>query len=129
MAKPEQTDANTNLTPAQETLRHLWEEHVQYEFSTRNTEDTLATMVDDAYVNHIPVLTGEIRCPVIMTDNDLSIFGITTSCNEGTAISWSLVVTASGLSQSARRPLAESPSRDQTPLATTRTGRATARTR
>ena len=58
MAKPEQTDANTNLTPAQEALRQLWEEHVQYEFSTRNTEDTLATMVDDAYVNHIPVLTG-----------------------------------------------------------------------
>jgi carboxymethylenebutenolidase len=58
MAKPEQTDANTNLTPAQEALRRLWEEHVQYEFSTRNTEDTLATMVEDAYVNHIPVLTG-----------------------------------------------------------------------
>ena len=58
MAKPEQTDANTNLTPAQEALRQLWEEHVQYEFSTRNTEDTLATMVEDAYVNHIPVLTG-----------------------------------------------------------------------
>jgi len=56
MAKAEQTDAN--LSPAQETLRQLWEEHVQYEFSTRNTEDTLATMVDDAYVNHIPVLTG-----------------------------------------------------------------------
>ena len=58
MAKHEQTDANTKLTPAQEALRKLWEEHVQYEFSTRNTEDTLATMVDDAYVNHIPVLTG-----------------------------------------------------------------------
>jgi carboxymethylenebutenolidase len=58
MAKPEQTDANTNLTPAQEALRQLWEEHVQYEFSTRNTEDTLATMVEDAYVNHVPVLTG-----------------------------------------------------------------------
>ena len=56
MAKPEQTDAN--LSPAQETLRQLWEEHVRYEFSTRNTEDTLATMVKDAYVNHIPVLTG-----------------------------------------------------------------------
>lgn len=28
------------------------------EFATRNTEDTLATMVDDAYVNHIPVLAG-----------------------------------------------------------------------
>jgi carboxymethylenebutenolidase len=58
MAKPEQTNSNTNLTPAQETLRQLWEEHVRFEFSTRNTDDTLATMVDDAYVNHIPVLTG-----------------------------------------------------------------------
>ena len=58
MAKPEQTDAKTNLTPAQETLRQLWEEHVQHEFSARNTDDTLATMVEDAYVNHIPVLTG-----------------------------------------------------------------------
>jgi carboxymethylenebutenolidase len=56
MAKHEQTDAN--LSPAQETLRQLWEEHVRYEFSTRNTEETLATMVEDAYVNHIPVLTG-----------------------------------------------------------------------
>jgi carboxymethylenebutenolidase len=58
MGKPEETDASTNLTPAQNSLLQLWEEHVQYEFSTRNTEDTLATMVEDAYVNHIPVLTG-----------------------------------------------------------------------
>src|SRR5207247_715350 len=58
MAKHEQTDANSNRCGAHETLRKLWEEHVQYEFSTRNTEDTLATMVEDAYVNHIPVLTG-----------------------------------------------------------------------
>ena len=58
MDKPEQTDRSTNLSPARETLRKLWEQHVQFEFSTRNTEDTLATMVEDAYVNHIPVLTG-----------------------------------------------------------------------
>jgi carboxymethylenebutenolidase len=58
MSKQEQTDANTKLTPAQEALRKLWEDHVRYEFSTRSTDDTLATMVDDAYVNHIPVLTG-----------------------------------------------------------------------
>jgi carboxymethylenebutenolidase len=58
MAKPEETDANKNLCATQETLRQLWEEHVRYEFSTRNTDDTLATMVEDAYVNHIPVLTG-----------------------------------------------------------------------
>jgi carboxymethylenebutenolidase len=58
MAKTEKNDATNNLSPAQEALRKLWEDHVRYEFSTRNTEDTLATMVDDAYVNHIPVLTG-----------------------------------------------------------------------
>ena len=43
---------------AQEILGALWEEHVRHEFATHNTEDTLATMVEDAYVNHIPVLTG-----------------------------------------------------------------------
>jgi carboxymethylenebutenolidase len=58
MAKPEQNDATTTLGPAQEALRKLWEDHVRYEFSKRSTDDTLATMVDDAYVNHIPVLTG-----------------------------------------------------------------------
>jgi carboxymethylenebutenolidase len=39
-------------------LAALWEKHVECEFTTRDTESTLATMVDDAYVNHIPVLTG-----------------------------------------------------------------------
>src|SRR2546426_12710994 len=58
MKEQQKPESNTNLTPAQETLRQLWEEHVRYEFSTRNTDTTLATMVDDAYVNHIPVLTG-----------------------------------------------------------------------
>jgi len=58
MAKSEENDATNNLSPAQKALSKLWEDHVRYEFSTRNTDDTLATMVDDAYVNHIPVLTG-----------------------------------------------------------------------
>jgi carboxymethylenebutenolidase len=39
-------------------LERLWEEHIRHEFSTRSTDDTLATMVEDAYVDHIPVLTG-----------------------------------------------------------------------
>src|SRR5437667_1315644 len=39
-------------------LVQLWEEHTKHEFATRDTEATLATMVDDAYVNHIPVMTG-----------------------------------------------------------------------
>jgi carboxymethylenebutenolidase len=58
MAESKQTDANTNLIPAKNNLSQLWDEHVKNEFSTRNTEETLATMVEDAYVNHIPVLTG-----------------------------------------------------------------------
>lgn len=39
-------------------LAQLWEEHTRHEFATRDVEATLATMVEDAYVNHIPVLTG-----------------------------------------------------------------------
>jgi carboxymethylenebutenolidase len=39
-------------------LPQLWEEHVRHEFQTRSTDDTLATMVEDAYVDHVPVLTG-----------------------------------------------------------------------
>ena len=43
---------------SQEDLARLWEEHTAHEFSTRDTEATLATMLEDAYVNHVPVLTG-----------------------------------------------------------------------
>jgi carboxymethylenebutenolidase len=39
-------------------LPALWQQHTDHEFVTRDTEATLATMVDDAYVNHVPVLTG-----------------------------------------------------------------------
>src|ERR1700678_2595497 len=42
----------------QADLARLWEEHTNHEFSTRDTESTLATMVEDASVNHVPVLTG-----------------------------------------------------------------------
>src|SRR5712692_4491699 len=39
-------------------LTQLWEEHTKHEFATRDTEATLDTMVEDAYVNHVPVMTG-----------------------------------------------------------------------
>ena len=39
-------------------LSALWDEHTKYEFATPDVEATLATMVDDAYVNHVPVMTG-----------------------------------------------------------------------
>ena len=35
-----------------------WDEHIGYEFSTRDVASTIATMVEDAYVNHVPVMTG-----------------------------------------------------------------------
>jgi carboxymethylenebutenolidase len=47
-----------NLIGASPNLSERWDAHVKYEFVTRDTEDTLETMVEDAYVNHIPVLTG-----------------------------------------------------------------------
>jgi len=46
-------------------LLQLWEEHTKHEFATRDVEATLATMVDDAYVNHIPVLTGGTGKPAL----------------------------------------------------------------
>ena len=43
---------------APEQLERLWAEHLKGEFETKDVEATLATMVEDASVNHIPVNTG-----------------------------------------------------------------------
>lgn len=43
------------------TLRELekvWEDHLAGEFITKDVEATLATMTDDASVDHVPVHTG-----------------------------------------------------------------------
>jgi carboxymethylenebutenolidase len=52
----EQEAIKTTLSPQQ--LEQLWAEHLKGEFETKDVESTLATMVDDAYVNHRPVNTG-----------------------------------------------------------------------
>ncbi|ATG74930.1 carboxymethylenebutenolidase [Zobellella denitrificans] len=39
-------------------LSALWDKHCEYEFDTRNVDDTMATMVAEPYVNHIPTMTG-----------------------------------------------------------------------
>ena len=44
------------LSPRQ--LEALWAEHLRGEFETKDVETTLATMVEDAWVNHVPVGTG-----------------------------------------------------------------------
>jgi len=46
----------TRLT--REQLESLWAEHLAGEFTTRDVEATLATMIDSASVNHVPVNTG-----------------------------------------------------------------------
>ena len=50
--------ATTPLSAAQQVLSDLWDDHMRYEFDSKDTEATLATMVADARVNHVPVMTG-----------------------------------------------------------------------
>ena len=42
----------------QQEMEAIWAEHIRHEFVTRDVEATLATMVEDASVNHVPVATG-----------------------------------------------------------------------
>ncbi len=39
-------------------LEALWERHCELEFTTRDARATMATMVAEPYVNHIPTMTG-----------------------------------------------------------------------
>ena len=48
----------TSGEAAQPDLEALWAEHLGHEFDTKSTPDTLLTMVEHAYVNHVPVMTG-----------------------------------------------------------------------
>jgi len=41
-------------------LEALWDEHTAFEFGERDVEKTMATMVQEPYVNHIPTITGGI---------------------------------------------------------------------
>ncbi|PPQ38304.1 ester cyclase [Rhodopila globiformis] len=43
---------------ADHDLVALWEAHCRYEFETRDVNATMATMVEQPYVNHIPTMTG-----------------------------------------------------------------------
>ena len=52
----EHTAVPAALSPHQ--IEQLWAEHLKGEFETKDVEATLETMVEDAYVNHMPVHTG-----------------------------------------------------------------------
>jgi carboxymethylenebutenolidase len=39
-------------------LAALWDAHCRYEFETRDLDATMASMVAEPYVNHVPTMTG-----------------------------------------------------------------------
>ena len=49
---------SVKATLSSQQLEQLWAEHLKGEFETKDVEETLATMVADASVTHMPVNTG-----------------------------------------------------------------------
>src|SRR5437763_1426442 len=47
-----------SYTTGERRLIEIWERHLRCEFADRDAAATVATMSDDNYVNHVPVLTG-----------------------------------------------------------------------
>ncbi len=46
-------------------LAALWDKHCEYEFGTRDVDATMATMVAEPYVNHIPTMTGGVGAKML----------------------------------------------------------------
>jgi carboxymethylenebutenolidase len=55
--KNESVDAS-QLSPEQQALEKVWEEHLASEFQFKSAEAALNTMVARPSVNHVPVMTG-----------------------------------------------------------------------
>ena len=49
---------DSTYTPEEQGLIDVWETHLRCEFADRDAAATVATMSDDNYVNHVPVMTG-----------------------------------------------------------------------
>ena len=50
--------SGSQLSPEQQTMEKLWEEHVASEFKSKSAEAAINTMVERPSVNHVPVMTG-----------------------------------------------------------------------
>ncbi len=61
------SEQSATLTPAQQAMSDLWDEHMRSEFETHSVEDTLETMVEAPHVNHVPVLTGGVGLEEVRT--------------------------------------------------------------
>jgi carboxymethylenebutenolidase len=46
-------------------LAALWDKHCEHEFATRDVDATMATMVAEPYVNHIPTMTGGVGAKML----------------------------------------------------------------
>jgi carboxymethylenebutenolidase len=47
-----------NLTPEQQAMVEVWEQHTAAEFDEKSINSTMATMAVNPFVNHVPVMTG-----------------------------------------------------------------------
>lgn len=47
-----------NLTPAQQAMVELWEQHLRDEFELRDTGQTMDTMIEEPYNLNVPLMTG-----------------------------------------------------------------------
>jgi carboxymethylenebutenolidase len=52
------SDHNLSFAPEQQAMLDLWEKHLDAEFRNKSVDETLSTMDERPYVNHVPVLTG-----------------------------------------------------------------------
>jgi carboxymethylenebutenolidase len=50
--------SGSQLSPEQQAMEKLWEEHVASEFKSKSAEAAINTMVERPSVNHVPVMTG-----------------------------------------------------------------------
>ena len=49
-----------DLTREQHAMIEMWERHVAAEFREKDVDATMATMSPDPFVNHVPVMTGNV---------------------------------------------------------------------
>src|SRR5262249_29212460 len=50
--------AQPTLTPGEQTLNDVWNEHLRAEFAAHSPEETIATMVANPRINHVPLMIG-----------------------------------------------------------------------
>ena len=55
---PKNSVSESQLSPEQQAMEKLWEEHMASEFQFKNAEAAINTMVERPSVNHVPVMTG-----------------------------------------------------------------------